>query len=48
MVACDITVHKMSLEKEDMTEDDGEWFADPQHDWQTSNLVKSVVSTAAP
>ncbi len=28
--------------------DDGEWFADPEHHWQTSNLVKCVVSTAAP
>ncbi len=30
-----------------MTEDDGEWFTDPEHHWQASNLVKCVVSTAA-
>ncbi len=30
-----------------MTENDGEWFADPEHHWQ-SNIVKCVVSTATP
>ncbi len=30
-----------------MTEDDGEWFTDPEHHWQASVLVKCVVSTAA-
>ncbi len=29
-----------------MTEDDGEWFTDPEHHWQASDLVKCVVSTA--
>ncbi len=37
--------HKQSNE---MTEDDGEWFTDPEHHWQASDLVKCVVSTAAP
>ncbi len=27
---------------------DDELFTDPEHHWQTSNLVKCVVSTAAP
>ncbi len=31
-----------------MTEDDGEWFTDPEHHWQASDLVKCVVSTGAP
>ncbi len=31
-----------------MTEDIGEWFTDPEHLWQLSDLVKCVVSTAAP
>ncbi len=31
-----------------MTEDDGQWFTDPEHHWQASDLVKCVVSTAAP
>ncbi len=31
-----------------MTEDDGEWFTDPEHHWLESDLVKCVVSTAAP
>ncbi len=31
-----------------MTEDDGEWFTDSEHHWQASDLVKCVVSTAAP
>ncbi len=31
-----------------MTEDDGEWFTDPENHWQASDLVKYVVSTAAP
>ncbi len=31
-----------------MIEDDGEWFTDPEHHWQASDLVKCVVSTAAP
>ncbi len=44
-VACYVTVHKISRE---MTEDDGEWFTDPEHHWQASDLVKYVVSTAAP
>ncbi len=30
-----------------MTEDDGEWFTDPEHHWQAADLVKCVVSTAA-
>ncbi len=30
-----------------MTEDDGEWFTDPEHHWQASDLVKCVGSTAA-
>ncbi len=30
-----------------MTGNDGEWFTDPEHHWQ-SNLVKCVVSTATP
>ncbi len=31
-----------------MTEDDGEWFTDAEHHWQAYDLVKCVVSTAAP
>ncbi len=31
-----------------MAEDDGELFTDPEHHWQASDLVKCVVSTAAP
>ncbi len=31
-----------------MTEDDGELFTDPEHHWQESEIVKCVVSTAAP
>ncbi len=31
-----------------MTEDDGEWFTDPDYHWQASDLVKCEVSTAAP
>ncbi len=30
-----------------MTEDDGEWFADPEHHWQ-SNVVNCVVSRLLP
>ncbi len=26
-------------------EDGGEWFTDPEHHWQASDLVKCVVST---
>ncbi len=47
-VACystyDLTYHINGVSE--MTEDDGEWFIDPEHHWQASDLVKCVVSTA--
>ncbi len=30
-----------------MTEDDDEWFTDPEYHWQASDLVKCLVRTAA-